>query len=84
MGTQKCVVGRCRGGGAARPALRQSFSSWVDDEHRPLHAEADACIRGNKKKPPTERIGKGLSLVRGTGLEPADLLHVKQMLYQLS
>ena len=67
MGTQKV---HCRGRGAARPALRQSFSSRVDEEHRPLHAEAEPASAETKEKPLAERIGKGLSLVRGTGLEP--------------
>ena len=74
MGTQKV---HCRGGGAARPALRQSFSSRVDEEHRPLHTEADACIRGNKRKAPCRTYRQGAFSGARYRTRTCDLLHVK-------
>ena len=46
MWTQKVHYRQCIiGAGAARPALRQSFSFRVDDEHRPLHRRGGFHIR---------------------------------------
>ena len=51
---------------------------------QPLHAEADACIRGNKRKAPCRTYRQGAFSGARYRTRTCDLLHVKQMLYQLS
>ena len=67
MGYKKCIVGAgaqhaqtC--GSRSAPGSMTSSDPYMQ-KRMPASAET-------KEKPLAERIGKGLSLVRGTGLEP--------------
>ena len=67
MGHKKCIVGA--GAQHARPCGSRSAPGSMRSID-PYMQKRMLASAETKEKPLAERIGKGLSLVRGTGLEP--------------
>ena len=67
MGHKKCIAGT--GAQHARPCGSRSASGSMTSIDPYMQKRMPASAE-TKEKTLAERIGKGLSLVRGTGLEP--------------
>ena len=83
MGTKKCIVSIVGAGAQhARPCGSRSAPGSMTSIDPYMQKRMLASVE-TKEKPLAERIGKGLSGARYR-TRTCDLLHVKQMLYQLS